>query len=161
MMRYANRQAFNHALSGLSVSDQRRIGAAFIQHVLDLTDEPRFRDALAVLAKADPSAAELADTYNAIHSIYVSTHPRSDLLPLDYTRQAEHFIAEACLVCSAPVYAEASVHHIAQKAAMYCCMARTCAGIEHDGLTPSLERSQQSLGEEMLAQHRLLEALAQ
>lgn len=75
---------------------------------------------------------------------------------LDYAKQAEHFIAEACLVCLSPVYEETKIHHLAQKAAMYCCMARTCAGIKHDEELPSLALSQDMLAKEIQDQYRLL-----
>jgi len=105
-------QAFQQALAELPVKKQRQVGAKFIGNVLDLTTEPRFRDALALLEKAAPTAQELLDGFHSIHALYVETHPRSDLSQLDYARQAEHFIAEACLVCLSPVYEEAKVHHL-------------------------------------------------
>jgi len=156
MIRINNQQAFQQALADLPVKQQRQVGAKFIGNVLDLTDEPRFRDVLTLLEKPQPTAEELVDGYHSIHALYVQTHPRSDLSRLDYARQAEHFIAEACLVCLSPIYEEAKVHHLAQKAAMYCCMARTCAGIRHDEETPQLSRSQEMLGKEIQDQYRLL-----
>lgn len=36
------------------------------------------------------------------------------------------------MVCLAPVYQESSQYHLAQKVAMYCRMARTCANMKHD-----------------------------
>jgi hypothetical protein len=148
-------QAFQQALAELPVKKQRQVGAKFIGNVLDLT-EPRFRDALALLEKAAPTAQELLDGFHSIHALYVETHPRSDLSQLDYARQAEHFIAEACLVCLSLVYEEAKVHHLAQKAAMYCCMARTCAGIKHDEEAPQLSQSEKMLSKEIPDQYRLL-----
>jgi len=85
-----------------------------------------------LLEKPDLSAEELLDGYHSIHALYTQTHPRSGFSELDYRRQAEHFVTEACLVCLSPLYEETKVHHLAQKVAMYCCMARTCAGIKHD-----------------------------
>lgn len=156
MTRINNPQAFQQALTDLPVKHQRQVGAKFIGNVLDLTEEPRFRDVLALLEKPQPTAEELLDGYHSIHALYVQSHPRSDLSRLDYARQAEHFIADACLVCLSPIYEEAKVHHLAQKAAMYCCMARTCAGISHDEETPQLSRSQEMLGKEIQDQYRLL-----
>lgn len=156
MSQIDSNQAFQQALAALPVKKQRQVGAKFIGNVLDLTAEPRFRDVLKLLEKPEPSAQELFDGYHSIHAVYVSTHPRSDLAELNYARQAEHFIAEGCLVCLSPVYQEAKVHHLAQKAAMYCCMARTCAGIKHDEETPQLSRSQEMLTTEIQDQYRLL-----
>ncbi|MGD2021001.1 MAG: hypothetical protein PVJ47_08095 [Thiohalocapsa sp.] len=151
-----SQQAFQQALADLPVKKQRQIGAKFIRNVLDLTSEPRFRDAVILLEKPELTAEELLDGYHSIHALYVQTHPRSDLSQLDYARQAEHFVAEACLVCFSPVYEETEVHHLAEKAAMYCCMARTCAGIRHDEEAPQLAQSQEMLAQEIKDQHKLL-----
>ena len=156
MTQINSQQAFQQALADLPVKKQRQAGAKFIGNVLDLTSEPRFRDVLTLLEKPNLTAEELLDGYHAIHALYVQTHPRSDLSQLDYARQAEHFIAEACLVCLSPVYEETKVHHLAQKAAMYCCMARTCAGIKHDEEVPQLTNSQEMLAKEIQDQYRLL-----
>jgi hypothetical protein len=156
MTQINSQQAFQQALADLSVKKQRQAGAKFIGNVLDLTSEPRFRDVLTLLEKPNLTAEELLDGYHGMHALYVQTHPRSDLSQLDYARQAEHFIAEACLVCLSPVYEETKVHHLAQKAAMYCCMARTCAGIKHDEEVPQLAQSQEMLAKEIQDQYRLL-----
>ena len=159
MTQINSQQAFQQALADLPVKRQRQAGAKFIGNVLDLTSEPRFRDVLTLLEKPSLTAEELLDGYHSIHALYVQTHPRSDLSRLDYARQAEHFIAEACLVCLSPVYEETKVHHLAQKTAMYCCMARTCAGIKHDEEVPQLANSQEMLAKEIQDQYRLLSEL--
>lgn len=156
MTKVNSQQAFQQTLAALPVKKQRQVGAKFIGNVLDLTPDPRFRDALTLLEKPDPTAEELLGGYHSIHALYVHTHPRSDLSQLDYAQQAEHFIAEACLICLSPVYEEAKIHHLAQKAAMCCCMARTCAGIKHDEEFPNLAHSQAMLAKEMQDQYRLL-----
>jgi len=156
MTQINSQQVFARALADLPVKKQRRVGAKFIGNVLDLASDPRFRDVLVLLGKPDLTAEELLDGYHSIHALYVQTHPRSDLSQLDYARQAEHFIAEACLVCLSPVYEETKVHYLAQKAAMYCCMARTCAGIKHDEEVPQLTNSQEMLAREIRDQYRLL-----
>jgi hypothetical protein len=159
MFQINSQQSFQQALADLPVKKQRQAGAKFIGNVLDLTSEPRFRDVLALLEKPDLTAEELLDGYHSIHALYVQTHPRSDLSQLDYAQQAEHFVAEACLVCLSPVYEETRVHHLAQKAAMYCCMARTCAGIKHDEEVPQLAQAQEMLAKEIRDQYRLLSEL--
>jgi hypothetical protein len=149
-------KSFQAALSDLSVSDQRQISARFIAHVLDLTENPRLKDAQQTAMKPDLSAEELMDTYHRVHTIYVQTHPRSDLSEVDYTKQAVHFITEACLVCLSPTYPEAKIHHIAEKAAMYCRMARTCANILHDEDQPNLENTAKALQKEIEVQYQLV-----
>lgn len=149
-------KSFQEALSGLNVSQQRQIGARFIAHVLDLTDEPRLRGAQQMAEKSGVTAEELVDAYHSVHNIYTQTHPRSDLTELDYTKQAVHFIAEACLVCLSPTYPEAKIYRIAEKTAMYCRMARTCASILHDEDEPDLEETEKALQNEIKAQYRLV-----
>jgi hypothetical protein len=149
-------KSFQDALSALPVSQQRQVGARFIEHVLDLTDEPRLRDAQLMAAKSGVSAEELVDAFHSVHAIYSKTHPRSDLSELDYTKQAVHFIAEACLVCLSPTYQEATIQRIAEKAALYCRMARTCASIMHDADQPELGESEKALQDEIKEQYRIV-----
>ena len=43
---------------------------------------------------------------------------------------------------------------------MYCCMARTCAGIKHDEEAPQLSQSQKMLAKEIQDQYRILSELS-
>jgi len=149
-------KSFQETLSKLTVAQQRQIGARFIAHILDLTDEPRLKDAQQVAEKAGVTAEALVDAYHSVHAIYVQTHPRSDLSALDYTKQAVHFIAEACLMCLSPTYSEAKTHRIAEKVAMYCRMARTCASIMHDEDQPDLGDTEKALHREIETQYKLV-----
>ena len=54
-----------------------------------------------------------------------------------------HFVAEACEVCAAPVYEEVTKVHIAQKVAMYCRMARTCASMHRDEDAPDFSAAEE------------------
>ena len=148
-------KSFQEVLSGLTVTQQRQIGARFIANVLDLADEPRLKGAQQIAAKSGVTAEELVDAYHAVHAIYTQTHPRSDLSELDYTKQAVHFIAESCLVCLSPIYQEAKIHRIAEKTAMYCRMARTCASIMHDEDQPDLGGTEKALQKEIQAQYTI------
>ena len=156
MIQIDNRQAFLQALEDLPAKKQRQVGARFIGNVLDLASEPQFRNVLSLLEKPDLSAEELLDGYHSIHALYTQTHPRSDLSELDYRKQAAHFIAEACLVCLAPTYPEAKIHRIAEKTAMYCRMARTCASIMHDEDQPDLQDTETALRKEIEAQYSVV-----
>jgi len=149
-------QTFQQMLADLPVQQQRQVGASFVGNVLDLTQDPRFRNCVTLLARSNPSAQELVDGYHSIHAVTVATHPRSDLSELNYARQAEHFIAEACLICLSPVYEEARTQRLAEKAAMYCRMARTCAAIKHDEERPSLSVAENLLAQEIQDQYKIL-----
>ena len=122
---------FRDTLASLTLSQQRQVGSRFIANVLDLAHDPRLRQVVDVAARADATAEELQLAYRTAHTVYVETHPRSDLAELDFDRQAAHFVAEACMTCLGPMYPEATTHHLGQKVALYCRMARTCSSIAH------------------------------
>ncbi|MGD8309214.1 MAG: hypothetical protein PVG98_07195 [Chromatiales bacterium] len=149
-------EAFHKALSSLSLAQQRQVGAKFIAHVLDLTDGSCTRHAQEVAEKSDITPEELESAYRAVHSVYVATHPHSDLSALDFSRQAAHFVAEACMVCLAPTYEGRAVHHLAEKVANYCCMARVCSSIEHGGEYPKFSDADESIKTETDAQYAIL-----
>ena len=155
MSEVKDHKSFKEILSGLTVAEQRQIGAQFIDHVLDLTDEARLKDAQQMAAKEGVTAEELIDAYHSVHAIYVQTHPRSDLSELNYTNQAVHFIAEACLLCLSPTYPEAKVYRIADKVAMYCRMARMCASIKLDEEIPRMEAAEKAVQKEIESQFRI------
>jgi hypothetical protein len=67
------------------VKKQRQIGAKFIDNVLDLTTDSRFRGVLALFEKPAPSEEEILDGFYSIHALYVQTYPRSGLSQLDVT----------------------------------------------------------------------------
>ncbi len=156
MDKITSNEAFKQALSSLSLAQQRQVGARFIAHVLDLTDGSCTQHAQNIAEKSDVTAEELENAYRAVHSVYVATHPRSDLAELDYKKQAAHFVAEACMVCLAPTYEKSHTHHLAGKVAGYCRMARICSSIQHDEEYPKFMNAEESLKKEMDAQHQIL-----
>jgi hypothetical protein len=151
-----NNEGFKQALSSLPLTQQRQIGAKFIVNVLDLTDGMCARHIQDIAERSDLTVDELENAYRSVHSVYVVTHPRSDLSELDYGKQAAHFVAEACMACLAPTYEEYRTHHLAEKVAGYCQMARICSSIRHDQETPSFKEAEEALKKELNAQHRIL-----
>lgn len=147
---------FKQSLSSLSLAQQRQVGARFIANVLDLTDGRCTEHAQKIAEKRDVSTEELENAYRAVHAVYVATHPRSDLSVLDYTKQAAHFVAEACMVCVAPTYEERHTHHLAEKVAGYCRMARICSSIQHEEEYPKFLDAEDALKKEIDAQYRIL-----
>ncbi len=156
MSEVIDHKSFQEALSGLPVARQRQVGARFVEHVLDLAPDPRLRHALEQLDKTGVSAEELQDAWHSVHALYVESHPRSHFAMLDFRVQAMHFVTEACLVCLSPTWPEAKVQRVAEKAAMYCRMARTCANIEHEQEEPDLSATAVALGDETRAQYRIV-----
>ncbi len=156
MDKIASNDAFKKALSSLSLAQQRQLGARFIANVLDLTDGSCTKHAQGIAKKSDVTAEELENAYRAVHSVYVATHPHSDLSELDYKKQAAHFVAEACMVCLAPTYEKSRTHHVAEKVAGYCRMARICSSIQHEDEYPKFLNAEESLKKEMVAQYQIL-----
>jgi len=153
-----SKEVFRKALSSLSLARQRQVGARFIANVLDLTDGRCTEHAQKVAEKSDVTPEELENAYHAVHSIYVATHPRSGFSVLDFRQQAAHFVAEACMVCLAPTYEEYGTHHLAEKVAGYCRMARICSSIQHEEEYPRFMNAEESLKKEMDAQYQILSA---
>jgi len=148
--------AFKKALSSLSLARQRQVGARFISNVLDLTAGSCTEHAQKVAEKSDITPEELENAYHAVHSVYVATNPRSGSSELDFIQQAAHFVAEACMTCLAPTYEEYRIHHLAEKVAGYCRMARICSSIQHEEEYPKFVNAEESLKKEMDAQYLIL-----
>jgi len=156
MVRISSGAKFKQSLASLSLARQRQVGARFIANVLDLTDGHCTEHARKVAERSNVSTEELENAYRAVHSIYVATNPRSGLSELDYKKQAAHFVAEACMVCLAPTYEEHRTHHLAEKVAGYCRMARICSSIPHQEEYPKFLDAEESLKKEIDAQYRIL-----
>jgi hypothetical protein len=111
---------FVKTLASLSLPEQRYLGAKFISSVLDIIEEPRLKKIVDGINKDGLSAEELHSAHKLAHTIYIESHPQSDLSEVNFSRQAEHMTAEACMICLAPTYQEATTLYLAQKVAMYC-----------------------------------------
>lgn len=156
MDKITSNEAFKKALSSLSLAQQRQVGAKFISNVLDLTEGSCTKNAQMVAERNDLTAEELENAYHAVHSVYVATQPRSDISGLDYKKQAAHFVAEACMICLAPTYEEYRAHHLAEKVAGYCRMARMCSSIQHEEEYPIFSDAEESSKKEIDTQYRIL-----
>ena len=156
MDKITSNKAFKQALSSLPLVQQRQIGAKFIVNVLDLTDGGCTKHIQEIADRSDVTVEELENAYRSVHSVYVTTHPRSDLSELDYGKQAAHFVAEACMACLAPTYEEYRTHHLAEKVAGYCRMARICSSIPHEQEQPSFSKAEEALKKELDAQFRIV-----
>ncbi|WP_295388742.1 hypothetical protein [uncultured Thiodictyon sp.] len=160
MAKIASYLDFKNRLNVLPLRAQRQVAAKFIAEVLDLASDPRIDHAVEVAAKRDATAQEIAAAYRAVHAIYVETNPQADLLEMDFSRQAAHFVAQACLVSLAPADDAGVGYHLAQKVAMYCRMARTCSSMRHDDDAPDFCALGPIVARLVDAQYRVVEALA-
>ena len=147
---------FKKILSLLPLNQQRQVGARFVGNVLDLTDGKCTRQAQMIAEKSDFTPEELEAAYHAVHSHYVSTHPRSHFSELDYSMQAAHFVAEACMTIVGPVYSEQREHHLAENAASYCRMARICSALHRTEGSPDFSLAEKELNKELGTQFEIL-----
>jgi hypothetical protein len=152
---------FSGTLSALTVSQQRRVASKFIEKVLDLADERCLDNIVKLFSNQEISAQDLEAAHRRARSIYVETHPHSDLSELNYDHQAKHFVAEACMTCVAPVYEETQVCHLAQRVAMYCRLARTCSSIGHEDETVDFSQVEEVTKKSIAEQHAILRAFLQ
>ena len=147
---------FVKTLASLSLPEQRYIGAKFISSILDIIDEQRLKSIMKNINKKGNSAEELHSAYKMAHSLYIESHLQSGFSVINFTHQAVHMVAEACMICLAPVYQEASTLHLAQKVAMYCRMAITCWNMPHEQDSPSFSQAEIEVTKIIQAQYTLL-----
>ncbi len=155
MDKITDNDTFKKVLSSLPLSQQRQVGARFVANVLDLTDGRCTKNAQSLAEKSDITPEELEMAYQAVHSVYVTTHPRS-FSELDYAKQAAHLVAEACMTCVSPVYSEQKTYHIAENAANYCRMARICSSLHQDKENPNFSAAEAVMNKEIEAQFDIL-----
>jgi hypothetical protein len=117
-----NDKAFKAKLNQLSIAQQRRVAARFVQRVLGLCGDVRVRTALDVALREDASEAELAVVAQAANSAHVESYTQCGR-ETDWSSQAGHFVARAAVACVGPVSPGAN---LAWEAAMQARMARTC-----------------------------------
>ena len=156
MPKISSNESFRKALTFLSHKQQRLLGACFIKNVLDLTTNKQIIQAQTVAASSDATTDEIQQAYHSAHSSYIESHPHSGLDALDWAKQAEYFIAKACMTCLDPACQEGPSHHLAQRVSMYCMMARTCANINHDGDYPTFDNTEEVTKKEVDDQYRIV-----
>jgi hypothetical protein len=152
----ADNETFHKVLSSLPLNQQRQIGARFVANVLDLTDERCTRNVQNLAQKSEITPEELEMAYQAVHSVYVTTNPRSGFDELDYAKQAAHLVAEACMTCVSPTYTGRKTFHIAENVAKYCRMARICSSLHQGRENPDFSRAEEAMNKEMAAQFDIL-----
>ena len=140
-----NDSDFRKELEQLSLAHQRRVGAAFVRNVLELTVDPAVTKVIDTAANAeDVTDDELALAFKNAKAAALESHTRCGA-DSDWQAQAGYFVARAASALVAPVKQAKSP---AWEAAANARMARTCGMIES---------ADESMHEESEAQYRLLE----
>ena len=120
---------FRAALSELPVAKQRQVARQFIDHVMDLTDSARVRQAMAFADANIPSVeADLADGYKAAKAAAIESYTLCGNEG-DWRNQAGHFVAAAAVACLTPGPQAGKAGSVAWSTAMNARMARVCEKI--------------------------------
>jgi hypothetical protein len=113
---------FNAALSKLSRSGQRQVGARFAESVLVLSKDVRVKNAIEAAKRTDIGDDELDGTYKSAKKASVDSFTQCGK-ECDWISQAGHFVAQSALACLEPG------GNPAWDAAMHARMARTSESI--------------------------------
>lgn len=124
-MKISNDQEFKNALNGLSLEQQRLLGARFVNSVVGLIDNPRLSSALGVAIDPESDQQACNDAYKVAKSIATKTYTACGR-DADWVLQAEHFVAAACAAALTPEALMTERFSPAWKAAIQARMARNC-----------------------------------
>lgn len=141
MIEVTNDTQFREVLNGLSLSEQRNLGARFINLVMALSDDDRIDFAVRTATNKDASADELAAAFKAAKASALDCHTRCGA-DADWSEQAGYFVARAASAIVAPEKANRK-ENPAWTAAMNCRMASTCSMIDSSADEESQESEKQ------------------
>ncbi|MCK5648265.1 MAG: hypothetical protein KAI22_05245 [Gammaproteobacteria bacterium] len=130
-MTIKNDQDFKQALSQLSMAQQRRLAAQFIDSVVQLNSEPVIARALKIIRAEVYSENDSEEIYKQIKSLAVKTYTACGD-DADWSSQAAHFVVTATKACLTPLKFLDNKNNLAWKCAMQTRMARNCELIESD-----------------------------
>lgn len=130
---------FKAALKKLSATEQRRVGARFVESVAALCHDPRVQTAITAARRTDISDAELNAAFQAVKTACIDSYTQCGH-EADWRAQAGHFVAKAAETCVRP---EDRAHDIGWNAAMHARMARACETISAGQGTENREAERQ------------------
>ena len=133
---------FKSALSSLSLEQQRRVGALFVESVIDLSDNPKVRKAVNTASSTDLTVDEINDGFQAAKSAAIESYTLCGR-EADWLKQASHFVASAAAVCLTPQDQSSQCSDLAWSTAMNARMARNCESIAHGKESDHEEASRQ------------------
>lgn len=141
MSTITNDNEFRAALEGLEIARQREAAALFVEHVLDLTSDPRVKQALAAARDLEISDEAMTLARRTVKAAVIDAHTRCGA-DGDWSEQADYFVARAAEACLKPEDAGSSKSP-AWLAAMNARMSRTCQAAETDGAARDAESAAQ------------------
>lgn len=130
-MTIENDQQFRQTLSDLSVAEQRKVAAKFIESVAYLNPDPLIARALNIAREDNHSDFEFEEAYKSVKSLAIKTYTACGE-DADWPAQAAHFVATAAQACLTPEAQLGNKKNLAWKCAMQTRMAKNCEMIESD-----------------------------
>jgi len=130
------------ALDRLSPAARRCLASRFAEAVLDLSDDPRVRQAVEVAAQAEIGTPLLAAAHHEAKAASAESFTQCGH-DTEWRSQAGHFVAAAAAAATAPPEVAAEMGNPAWRAALYARMARTCEMIAEDRGNPHSEAARQ------------------
>ena len=144
MSAISNDTDFRKALDGLDDTTQRKVGADFVESVLDLNSDERVKEALKV-AREGGSEEFLSAVFKNAKKASLDSHARCGSEG-DWAEQAAYFVARAATAVVAPP-GQSKSDNAAWLAAVNARMARTCE---------SIDAAEDAAGQESARQYRVL-----
>ena len=124
MTRITSDIEFKNRLGALPLASHRKLGAMFVESVLELADDERVRRAVTLAKDGNATDEELAAASKNARAASIDYHTRCGYEG-DWKEQAGYFVAKAAAACVMPEDRARAVNP-AWEAAMACRMARTC-----------------------------------
>ncbi len=128
-MTIRNDQDFKQLLSELSIAEQRKLAAQFIESVAQLNSESIIERALKTAKNDGSTDSDFEEIYKQIKSLAVKTYTACGG-DVDWSSQAAHFVVTATKTCLTPQRHLDNKNNLAWNCAMQTRMARNCAMIE-------------------------------
>ena len=136
-----NDQEFRSTLDALDSRQQRRLGAAFVRSVQQLSDDPRITAVLTTADNLHSEEAQLKSAFLQAKSASLEAHTRCGAEG-EWNGQAAYFVARAAEACVEP-QVRSHGKGIAWKSAVSARMARTCLAVDSDTDAHDQERQAQ------------------
>lgn len=136
-----NETQFRGALKEMRLTEQREVGAAFVEQVAYLADDERIAFAIRVAKNKDAAEDELTAAHKAAKAAAIDCYTRCGA-DADWSAQAGYFVARAATAIVTPEK-DLGRDGAAWTAAANCRLARTCSIIDSNPEAESQEAGKQ------------------
>ncbi len=130
MSQINNDAEFKQALQALDSTQQRKIAAMFVEHVLPLSNDERINHVVNVATNSGAAEGEISSALKSAKAATFDSHTRCGSEG-DWTEQAGYFVARAAVAALTPA-AQSRSGGSAWQAAMSCRMAQTSILIDNN-----------------------------